>query len=316
MTRLIFAGTPDFAVPSLRALLAAQYDVVAVYTQPDRPAKRGQQLHLSAIKQVALEHAIPVYQPTSLRHPEAQAQLQALNADVMIVVAYGLLLPEAVLNMPLHGCINVHGSLLPRWRGAAPIQRALEMGDAETGVTIMQMDKGLDTGPLYFKKSCLIQLTDTAATLFTSLATLGASALTESLPAILAGTLPAIPQDNALTCHAVKLSKSEAELDWTLPATVLALKVRAFNPWPVATMTHQAHIIKIWQATAVENPQPLAPPGAWLRLDERGLLISCGIGALFITQLQFANHSRQAVSAIYRSGLLATLFNEHASSHD
>ncbi len=307
-TRLIFAGTPDFAVPSLRALVAAGYDICAVYTQPDRPAKRGQKLQFSAVKQVALDHALNVYQPKSLRCPDVQATLRDWQADALIVVAYGLLLPEAVLATPVHGCINVHGSLLPRWRGAAPIQRALEAGDTETGVTIMQMDKGMDTGAVYAMHSLPIMAQDTSGSLFSKLADLGASALIDTLPLILAKQLIAIPQEHALSTHAAKLTKAEAELTWTLEASLLARQIRSFNPWPGSTLTLNQHTIKIWQALAVANPNPSALPGTWLRLDQDGLLIACGTDALLITHMQFANHPTQAVSTIYRSGPLAELF--------
>lgn len=306
--RLIFAGTPDFAVPSLKALLEAGYDIAAVYTQPDRPAKRGQQLQMSAIKQFALAQGLPVYQPTSLRTPEAQAQLAAFDVDAFIVVAYGLLLPEAVLALPKVGCINVHGSLLPRWRGAAPIQRALAAGDSETGVTIMQMEKGLDTGGIYLKKSQPLSPMDTSASLFTRLSVLGATALIEALPAILAGTLLPTAQDHALSTHAAKLTKLEAELDFSLPAATLVRQINAFNPWPVATLTLEQQTLKIWHASAIDNPEPTAAPGTWLRLNEHGLLISCSEGALLISQVQLANQKSQAVSAIYRQGKLAELF--------
>lgn len=308
MTRLIFAGTPEFAVPSLQTLIEAGHDICAVYTQPDRPAKRGQQLQASAVKQVAMQHDLPIYQPTTLRTPENQAQIAALAAEVMIVVAYGLILPEAVLTAPKHGCINVHGSLLPRWRGAAPIQRAIEAGDAETGITIMAMDKGLDTGGIYLKRSITISPKDTSASLFTKLAQLGAQTLNEALPDILTGKLIATAQDSQWSTHAAKLSKTEAELNWQLPAQTLLQQIHAFNPWPVATMAVDQLRFKIWQAEVIANPKPQLPPGSWLRLDEQGLLIACGTDALLITQLQFPNQKQQAVSSIYRQGLLAECF--------
>lgn len=304
--RLIFAGTPDFAVPSLNALIGQGHSICAVYTQPDRPAKRGQQLQASPVKQCALAHGLPVYQPVSLRHEAAN--LEALQADAMIVVAYGLLLPESVLSIPRWGCINVHGSLLPRWRGAAPIQRALAAGDEETGVTIMAMDKGLDTGGMYWQKPLTIEASDTSATLFAKLAELGAEALLEALPGIAAGTLTAVAQDSSLACHAAKLSKQEAILDWHLPATTLARQVRAFNPWPVASFQRDQHGFKIWQAVAIDNPRPTCAPGSWLSLNEHGLAIACQQGALLIRQLQFPNQKSQAVADIYRQGLLADLF--------
>lgn len=314
MARLIFAGTPDFAVPSLQALVDAGHDICAVYTQPDRPAKRGQQLQASAIKQFALQHHLDVYQPLTLRQPEVQAQIAAFQSDAMIVVAYGLLLPEAVLTAPKHGCINVHGSLLPKWRGAAPIQRAIQAGDTETGVTIMAMDKGLDTGGMYQQQALPILNDDTAASVFVKLAHLGAHTLVQVLPKILSGELNAVAQQNDLSSHAAKLTKAEAELNWQASAITLKRQIQAFDPWPGATLTLDGHdsfagfTVKIWQAQAVDNPKSQALPGTWLSLNEQGLLIACQQQALLIEQVQLAGQKRQHVRDIYRQGPLAEHF--------
>lgn len=301
--RLIFAGTPAFAVPSLKALIEQNYTICGVYTQPDRPAQRGQRLQASAVKQFAVEQGLPVYQPATLRDPKAQRELATLNADAMIVVAYGLLLPEAVLTAPKHGCINVHGSLLPKWRGAAPIQRALAAGDTVTGVTIMAMDKGLDTGGMYLQKSLVITTTDTSASLFDKLSALGAAALLEALPAICDGTLLPTAQENALSSHAAKLTKAEAEVNWQQPAAVIECHIRAFNPWPMAWMDINGQVIKIHHAEVAVNPEPSCTPGTWLRLAADGLWIACATGALRITHLQLPNQRCQAVAAIYKTSL-------------
>ena len=232
--KLIFAGTPDFAARHLAALLSSGHEVVAVYTQPDKPAGRGQKLTASPVKELALAHDLPVYQPASLRNEAAQAELAALGADLMVVVAYGLILPKAVLDTPRLGCINVHGSLLPRWRGAAPIQRSIWAGDAETGVTIMQMDVGLDTGAMIRKVTCPIASDETSASLYDKLAGLGPQALVDTLDAMAAGDTAAEPQDDALANYAEKLSKEEARIDWSMDAVAIARCIRAFNPWPIS----------------------------------------------------------------------------------
>ena len=228
--KLIFAGTPDFAARHLAALLSSGHEVVAVYTQPDKPAGRGQKLTASPVKELALAHDLPVYQPASLRNEAAQAELAALGADLMVVVAYGLILPKAVLDTPRLGCINVHGSLLPRWRGAAPIQRSIWAGDAETGVTIMQMDVGLDTGAMIRKVSCPIAFDETSASLYDKLAELGPQALVDTLNAMAAGETAAEAQDDALANYAQKLSKEEARIDWSMEAVAIERCIRAFNP--------------------------------------------------------------------------------------
>ncbi|WIO74278.1 methionyl-tRNA formyltransferase [Porticoccaceae bacterium LTM1] len=296
--RVIFAGTPDFAAYHLKALLDdGDHDVVAVYTQPDRPKGRGKQLAASPVKELALEHGLPVYQPLSLKDADAQQQLADLNADIMVVVAYGLLLPKAVLDTPRLGCINVHASLLPRWRGAAPIQRAIEAGDAETGVTIMQMDVGLDTGDMLIKATTPIDQHDTAASLHDKLAELGRPALLTALEQLAEGEARPKKQDDALANYASKLSKEEALIDWQQPAVEIDRKVRAFNPFPVATTDVGDQRVRIWAA------EPLADsgtPGKVLRADSLGIVVGCGKGSLCITELQLPGKKRLTAAEVLR----------------
>ncbi|CCQ10675.1 Methionyl-tRNA formyltransferase [Pseudoalteromonas luteoviolacea B = ATCC 29581] len=281
--RIVFAGTPDFAARHLDALINSHHDVIAVYSQPDRPAGRGKKLKASEVKTRALEHAIPVYQPENFKSQEAKDELAALNADIMVVVAYGLLLPEAVLNIPKHGCLNVHGSILPRWRGAAPIQRAIWAGDAETGVTIMQMDIGLDTGDMLHIATCPIEASDTSATLYEKLAQCGPTALLDTLELVATGNANPIKQDDSLANYAKKLSKDEALLDWALSAVQLERNIRAFNPWPIAHTQFQGNAIKVWQASVVVGN---GEPGTILQADKNGIVIATANQALCITQLQ------------------------------
>ena len=283
--KIIFAGTPDFAAQHLRALLDAGLTVAAVYTQPDRPAGRGNKLTPSPVKQLAMDHELPVMQPSSLRTPEAQAELAAFEADLMIVVAYGLLLPRAVLETPRLGCINVHGSLLPRWRGAAPIQRAIWAGDQQTGITIMQMDEGLDTGPMLMKMTCAIEPTDTSASMYAKLATLGPKALLDTVQALAAGTLSAEPQNSADANYAQKLSKEEARLDWQQSATQLERSIRAFNPWPVSYFSVAEQTIKVWEASVLTEPHA-ALPGTLLRAGKEGIDVATADGVLRLLTLQ------------------------------
>lgn len=283
--RIIFAGTPDFAADHLQALIDSEHQVIAVYTQPDRPAGRGQQLQPSAVKQLALKHHITVLQPKSLKKTTAQAELAALDADVMVVVAYGLILPQAVLDMPRLGCINVHGSLLPRWRGAAPIQRAIWAGDEETGVTIMQMDAGLDTGAMLSSVSCAITDTDTSASLYNKLAQLGPKALVSALKQLPLLQQQAVAQDDSQACYAEKLHKDEALLDFAKSAVALAREIRAFNPWPVSYLALLQGNVKVWTAQAEANTANTAP-GTVISADKQGIRIACADGVLCITQLQ------------------------------
>jgi methionyl-tRNA formyltransferase len=281
--RIVFAGTPDFAAQHLDALIQSHHDVIAVYSQPDRPAGRGKKLKASEVKQLALTHDIPVYQPENFKSDEAKQQLADLDADIMIVVAYGLLLPKAVLETPKLGCINVHGSILPRWRGAAPIQRAIWAGDAETGVTIMQMDEGLDTGDMISIATCPIEAHDTSASLYSKLAELGPTALIDTLATIADGTANAEKQNDKLANYAKKLSKDEANIDWQMPAQQIERNIRAFNPWPICFTQMQGNTVKIYAAELVNLDGNV---GEVLAADKTGITVATGEGALKITQLQ------------------------------
>ena len=283
--KLIFAGTPDFAARHLAALLSSDHEVVAVYTQPDKPAGRGQKLTASPVKELALAHDLPVYQPASLRNEAAQAELAALGADLMVVVAYGLILPKAVLDTPRLGCLNVHGSLLPRWRGVAPIQRAIWAGDAETGVTIMQMDVGLDTGAMIRKVSCPIAFDETSASLYDKLAELGPQALVDTLGAMAAGDTAAEAQDDALANYAQKLSKEEARIDWSMEAVAIERCIRAFNPWPISWFEVAEQTIKVWQAEVIDSDHGQSA-GTLLKADKQGIDVATGKGVLRLLTLQ------------------------------
>ncbi len=283
--KIVFAGTPAFAVSSLRAA-ARHHEVVAVYTQPDRPAGRGRGLAPSPVKLEAIARGIPVFQPESLKTPEAQQQLRDLAPDLMVVVAYGLILPKAVLTIPTHGCWNVHASLLPRWRGAAPIQRAIQAGDAETGVCLMQMEAGLDTGPVLLKQHIAIGPNDTGGQLHDRLAALGEQVLSDGLGLLRAGIKPiAQPQSEAGVTYAHKLDKAEARLDWAQDADALARTVRAFNPWPVAEAMLVGERVRIHGAIALDDNQGKAP-GTLLAASRDGIDIACGHGALRLRVLQ------------------------------
>ncbi|MFM2477081.1 methionyl-tRNA formyltransferase [Celerinatantimonas sp. MCCC 1A17872] len=283
--RIVFAGTPDFAARHLSALIDSPFEVVAVYTQPDRPAGRGKKLTASAVKQLAQEHQLTVYQPQSLRSEDAQQQLRELNADLMVVVAYGVILPKAVLETPKYGCINVHGSLLPRWRGAAPIQRAIWAGDAKTGVTIMQMDEGLDTGDMLHQASLEIEPSDTSASLYEKLAQIGPQALLEALDKLAAGSLIAEPQDEAQTCYAKKLSKAEAQINWQDSAAHIERCTRAFNPWPMSYFHHHDVDIKVHKASVVALDEAAAP-GTIVSADKHGIVVATQEQALKLEVLQ------------------------------
>jgi methionyl-tRNA formyltransferase len=284
--RVIFAGTPDFAAQHLQALLDSPHQVVAVYSQPDRPAGRGRKLTASPVKALALEHAIEVQQPLSLKDAEAQQVLASYNADIMVVVAYGLLLPQVILDTPPLGCINVHGSLLPRWRGAAPIQRAILAGDAMSGVTVMQMEAGLDTGPMLLKAQISIAPIDTSASLYEKLAVLGCNSLVEALDGLQSAGLTAQVQDNAAANYAAKLTKAEGAIDWHQSAQQISLQVRGLNPWPVAYSDWQDSRLRIWMAHAIDTSSN-QPAGTLVALDKTGLEVACGTGHLKITQLQW-----------------------------
>ncbi len=283
--RIVFAGTPDFAVPCLQAA-ARHNEVVAVYTQPDRPAGRGRGLTASPVKQAALERGLPVYQPLSLRDPAAQAELAALQPDLLVVVAYGLILPQAVLDIPTHGCWNVHASLLPRWRGAAPIQRAIQAGDSHSGVCLMQMEAGLDTGPVLLEQSLELAADETGGSLHDKLAALGAQVLADGLGLLRAGLRPvARPQPAEGVEYAHKLDKAEARLQWSQDAQVLERQVRAFNPWPVAEAQLQGERVRIHAAQAIPGV-PGMPVGSVLAATKAGIDIACGKGALRLLVVQ------------------------------
>jgi methionyl-tRNA formyltransferase len=282
--KIVFAGTPEFAALHLQSLINSEHDVIAVYSQPDRPAGRGNKLQTSAVKQLAVEHTIPVFQPQSLKTQEAQLTLAELQADIMIVVAYGLILPTAVLNSPKLGCLNVHGSLLPKWRGAAPIQRSIWAGDTETGVTIMQMDEGLDTGAILFKQSLSITKEDTSVSLYQRLAEIGPKALLETLTKL--HELQALTQDDELASYAKKLSKEEAKINWDIPAEQLERNIRAFNPWPVAFFSFNGSNIKVYASDVVQNDNPNIPVGQIVKSDKQGILVATSNKCLLLTKLQ------------------------------
>lgn len=283
--KIIFAGTPDFAAKHLQALLNSSHQVIGVFTQPDKPAGRGNKLTASPVKQLALQNNLPVYQPISLKDSANQQIIADLNADIMIVVAYGLILPQTVLDMPKYGCLNVHGSLLPRWRGAAPIQRACWAGDTETGITIMQMDVGLDTGDMLYKEKCHIEDDDTSATLYNKLAQIGPDALLKTLMLIIEGKANPEKQNESQVTYATKLSKQEAKLNWNLTATQLERCIRAFNPWPVSYFEINGELIKVWQANVISETTDKTP-GTILRADKSGIQIATQDGVINMTLLQ------------------------------
>ena len=296
--RIVFAGTPEFAAAHLQALLQAGLNIVAVYSQPDRPAGRGHKLAMSAVKQLAQQHELPVYQPVSLRAPEAQAELAALQPDLLVVVAYGLILPQAVLDIPRLGCINSHASLLPRWRGAAPIQRAIEAGDSESGVTVMRMEAGLDTGPMLLKVTTPISAEDTGGSLHDRLAELGPPAVLQAIDGLAAGTLDGEVQDDELATYAHKLGKADARIDWARPAAELDRLIRAFNPWPLAHARWHDQPLKIWTA----QPQAASgQPGEILDCSKQGLLVACGDSALRLTRLQLPGGKPLAFADLYNA---------------
>lgn len=294
--KIIFAGTPDFAAAALNAIHQAGFQVDMVLTQPDRPKGRGMQLAQSPVKQTALALNLPIMQPEKLRNnPEALATLSALQADVMVVAAYGLILPETVLNLPKHGCLNIHASLLPRWRGAAPIQRAIEAGDKETGICIMQMDMGLDTGAIISEHRYPIRDTDTAQEVHDALMQLGAKAIVEDLQRLAySGSLKSQAQPENGVTYAQKLNKEEAKIQWQENAEIVARKIRAFNPIPVAWTEHQGKPMKIWSAKMVKQQ---GKPGEILALDNNGIIVACGQNAICITELQPSGKKRMTAAA-------------------
>lgn len=307
--KVVFAGTPEFAAQALRALLAAGFQVPLVLTQPDRPAGRGMKLQASPVKQVALEHGLALAQPRGLRldgrwaedAAAAREALMAAHAQVMVVAAYGLILPAWVLQMPAMGCLNIHASLLPRWRGAAPIHRAVQAGDERSGVTIMQMDEGLDTGPMLLKEDLCLAAEETTASLHDRLAAMGARLIVEALELAACGGLHPVPQPAEGVTYAHKIDKAESPLDWTQPATVLARRIRAFDPFPGATCRHGDEVIKVWKATVVQGDANGAPPGSVLAISAAGVDVACGEGVLRVQQMQRPGGRRLSASAVAQS---------------
>ncbi|ETX12191.1 methionyl-tRNA formyltransferase [Marinomonas ushuaiensis DSM 15871] len=297
--RIVFAGTPEFAAASLQAIIEKQsinhYDIVGVYTQPDRPAGRGQKLVQSPVKQLAIANDIPVFQPLNFKQEEDKAQLAELNADLMVVAAYGIILPKVVLDTPKLGCINVHASLLPRWRGAAPINRALIAGDLETGITIMQMDVGLDTGDMLLKHQCDITPTDTFATLHDRLATIGGEALIESLEYLKEGTLTPEEQDESQTCYAAKLTKLEGEVNWSKSAVEIEKQIRGLSPWPGSYTNSLSGVMKIHAIGLSSVSDESTSPGEIIVVNKDGIVVATGQGSILITDIQFAGGKRMKV---------------------
>jgi len=300
MLKIIYAGTPEFAVQALESLLESGHQVLAVYTQPDRPAGRGRKLQPSPVKSCALRHELAVYQPESFSEPSDLEQLAGFQADLMIVAAYGLLLPESVLNTPRLGCINIHASLLPRWRGAAPIQRAILAGDDETGITIMQMDKGLDTGDMLASASVPIGTNCTAADLHDQLRSLGADLLVDTLGRLEAGELEARRQDNSRATYADKLSKQEARIDWNQDAETIQRQVRAYVPWPVSFTQLQGESLRIWGAS-IDDTHRSSGPGEVIDHNQDGLFVSCRDSVLKITEMQIAGKKRCQAAEVSNS---------------
>lgn len=297
---VIFAGTPEFSVPALEALVASRHRVVAVYTQPDRPAGRGQQVAMSAVKQCALKHQLPVEQPQTLKDPAAVERLAQWSADLMVVVAYGLLLPKNVLDTPRLGCVNIHASLLPRWRGAAPIQRAIQAGDKESGVTIMQMDVGLDTGPMLLERVTPIAARETAETLHDRLSSLGAEAVLEAIEALVAGTAQPREQPKEGATYAAKIKKEEALIDWSKSAIDIDRHVRAFNPWPIAETRWNGQQLRVWEASPIDK-QTSAAPGTVVATSGDGIEVATGDGTLQLTRVQAAGRKAMPAADFLRA---------------
>ncbi len=304
MLKIIYAGTPEFALPALESLIASSHQVVAVYTQPDRPAGRGRKLQFSAVKECALNHGIAVMQPQNFKSNNDIAALQAFEADLMVVAAYGILLPTVILQAPRLGCVNIHGSLLPRWRGAAPIQRAILAGDRETGITLMQMDAGLDTGEMLAKSHVHIDPSTTAAELHDVLKFSGALLLMDNLAAIENSSIKRQLQNNELACYAAKLSKQEALVDWNKAAGLIHREIRAFNPWPVSHTTLQGVNVKIWSAS-LSDLNSTEPAGQVISHDKQSIQVSCGEGVLCLNEIQFAGKKRGTAEQLLNSRSLS-----------
>lgn len=306
-----FAGTPEFALPALKMLADSKHQLVAVYTQPDRPAGRGRKTRPSVVKQLALDIGVPVFQPESLKTADALSALQSLDLDVLVVVAYGLLLPPDILATPRAGCLNIHGSLLPSWRGAAPLQRAMLAGDAETGITIMKMNEGLDTGPMLIQRACTIEPDDTCAILHDRLAELGANTLYEVLQDWCDGNIQATEQNDQVATYAAKLNKAEALIDWTAPADQIDRRIRAFNPWPVAHTLWKDKSIRLWMSTMLETDSTdefsefsefaNKVPGTVVGCSSAGIDVLCGSGIVRLLQIQLPG-KRPVSSAEFANG--------------
>lgn len=308
--KIIFAGTPAFAEVALETLIHSTHHIVAVYTQPDRPSGRGLKTTAPPVKELALVYNLPVFQPKSLKDESEQARLASFNADVMVVAAYGMLLPSAVLSIPNRGCINIHPSLLPYWRGAAPIQRTIYAGDKETGVTIMQMDEGLDTGPILLQTSYKLEDNETSKTLHDKLAKLGAKALLEALNLLAQGKITPQPQNNLLATYAHKMSKEEALIDWLRPALELEQEIRAFNPWPVAFTSWQGQSLRIWMAKALPEEHHAAPRTI-LRVGQDGIDIATAKGVLRLLQVQLPGGKVISVADFFNAHQSKLLVGEH-----
>lgn len=308
--RIIFAGTPQFAAVALEALLHSLHSIVAVFTQPDRPAGRGLKLTVGPVKSLAQTYQLPVYQPTSLKNEDEEALLASFNADVMVVAAYGLLLPSKVLAIPRLGCINIHPSLLPRWRGAAPIPRTIAAGDSITGVTIMQMDQGLDTGPMLLQRQYVLEPDEIAQSLHDKLALLGAKTLIDTLNGLAQGKIEARPQDNRLATYAHKISKEEALLDWTRPAQELEQEIRAFNPWPVCYTSWHGQNLRIWSAKAIAKDHQTSPRTI-LHASKDSIEIATGEGVLRLLQVQLPGGKLLSATDFYNAKHAALLVGEH-----
>ena len=286
--RIIYAGTPEFATSGLNALLDTEHQVIAVYTQPDRPSGRGRKIKPGPVKQLALDHKIPVFQPLNLRDEGAQQELAALKPDLMVVAAYGLILPQLVLDIPEFGCINIHASLLPRWRGAAPIQYSVLSGDTESGVTIMQMDKGLDTGDMLLKEACPIEADENASQLHDKLAVLSGPLLVSAIEQLMQGTAKPLQQDSSLSTYAPKIAKQDACINWHRSSTEISLQVRAFNDWPVAYTELNNERIRVWSAEPSGNTAQGVKPGTVTECQASGITVACAQGTLTLAKIQFA----------------------------